>query len=106
MSPAAARPVIHEHAPSRAHDPVSEPAWPWPIDLTRYDRTPTLAPPEAEALSALAEHVREWRRPRARRGVWRVLHRLVSPLADVRAALSTPGPHQRHSADAAVAALL
>ena len=50
--------------------------------------------------------MRDWRRPRARRSVWRALDRLVSPLADVRATVSTPSVHQRRSADAAVAAVL
>jgi integrase len=106
MSPATARAVRPAQEPAGSHEPVSEPAWPWPIDLARYDRTPTLAPPEADALAALAEHLREWRRPRAQGGVWRGLQRLISPLADVRAVLSTPSPHQRQSADAAVAAVL
>jgi integrase len=99
--------VTHEHAPARSHDPgISESAWRWPIDITRYDRPLTLAPSEAEALVILEEHMREWRRPSARRGAWQVLHRLVRPLADVRASVSTPGPHRRRSADTAVAVLL
>jgi integrase len=97
---------MHEPAPARSHDAVSEPAWHWPIDITRYDRTLTLAPSEATALAVLEEHMREWRRPRARGGAWRLLHRLVRPLADVRASVSTPGPHRRRSADTAVAVLL
>ena len=59
MSPAAGRLVMAEPVPSRAHDSVTEPAWPWPIDLTRYDRTPTLSPSEADALTLLEEQVRE-----------------------------------------------
>jgi integrase len=86
---------------------ISEPAWRWPIDLTGYDRTPTLSAAEATALASLDdEQVRAWCRPDARRVAWRELDRLVRPLADVRAVVSTPGPHQRHSADAGVAALL
>jgi len=106
MSAVAARPAGPDHAPPRAHAPVTEPAWAWPIDLTRYDRTQTLSLPEAGALRVLAEEVREWRRPRTRRPAWRALDRLVRPLADVRAIVSTPSPHQRRSADTAVAVVL
>jgi len=106
MSTAGARLVVREPARSNAHDPASEPAWPWPIDITRYDRTPTLSPSEADALAVLEDQVREWRRPRERGSIWRVLDRLVSPLADVRATLTAPSVHQRRSADAAVAAVL
>ncbi len=97
---------MRAQASASADGPVREPAWPWPVDLTRYDRSPTLLPSEAEALAVMAEQVRQWRRPRERRSVWRALDRLVTPLRDVRATLSTPGIHQRHSADIAVAALL
>jgi integrase len=106
MSPATARPVLPAASPALAPDPRTEPAWRWPIDLTRYDRTPTLSPAEAAALRGLGEHVREWRRPRAQRSAWHGLHRLVRPLADVRAIVSTPGPHRRRSADTAVAVVL
>jgi integrase len=102
MSPAAARPVT----PARSAELLSEAAWPWPIDIARYDRTRTLTPPEAAALAVLAEHTREWRRPRMRRGAWRALRRLVQPLEEVRASVSTPGPHRRRSADTAVAVVL
>lgn len=106
MSIAVARPVVREPAWSSARETLGEPAWPWPIDITRYDRTPTLSPAEADALTVLEERVREWRRPRARRSVWRALDRLISPLADVLATLSTPSVDQCRRADAAVAAVL
>jgi hypothetical protein len=56
MSATAARLVRGEEAPSRGR--VSEPPWSWPIDLTRYDRTPALSPPEADALTTLGQSVR------------------------------------------------
>lgn len=102
----AARPVVRDHAPSRAHAPVTEPEWVSPIDLARYDRAQTLSLREADALRILAEEVRGWRRPRTRRSVWRALDRLVRPLADVGTIVSTPSRHQRRSADTAVAAVL
>jgi integrase len=102
MSPAAARSVT----PARSAELLSEAAWPWPIDIAGYDRTRTLTPPEAAALAVLAEYTREWRRPRTRREAWRALRRLVRPLEEVRASVSTPGPHRRRSADTAVAVVL
>src|SRR5688500_17234738 len=96
----------HEAAPARPHDSVSEPAWRWPIDITRYDRTLTLTSSEATALAALEEHMREWRRPPARRGGWRLLHRLGRPPADGRDSGRSSGPPRRRSADMAVAGLL
>jgi len=101
---AAARRGRREEAPPRG--PVSEPAWAWPIDLTRYDRTPTLSPSEADALTALGPSVRGGHQPHQQRWAWRGLDRLVSPLAAVRATWSTQSPHQRYRADIAVAALL
>ncbi len=106
MSAVVARAIIAEPARSSAHAAISEPAWPWPIDITRYDRTPTLSPSEAVALRALEEQVRDWRRPRTRRSAWRTLARLTRPLGDVLGTLSTPTAHQRRSANAAVAAIL
>ncbi len=86
--------------------PVSEPAWSWPIDLTRYDRTPTLSPEEADGLTALGQSGPGWWRPRQQRWAVRGLDRLVSPLAAVRATWSTHSRHQRDRAEIAVAALL
>ena len=106
MSAAAPRPVRREQASLSAQDPVSEPAWSWPIDLTRYDRTPVLSPPEAAALTALGPSVRGWSQPRRQPSLWHALDRLVSPLAAIRATWSRQDPHQRTRADLAVAALL
>jgi hypothetical protein len=106
MSGVVGRAIVAELARSSAPATISEPAWPWPIDITRYDRSPTLSPAEVGALIALAEHVRDWRRPRTRRSAWRRLDRLTRPLADVLGTLSAPTAHQRRSADTAIAAML
>lgn len=50
MSAALGRSVMREPAGAHVLEAVSEPAWPWPIDLTRYDRTPTLSASEVDAL--------------------------------------------------------
>ncbi len=102
MSAIPARLGKREEASSRG--PVSEPAWSWPIDLSRYDRTPTLSPPEAESLRVLKRSVREWYQPRQPRSAWGGLDRLVGPLAAIRATWGRQDPH--HRADIAVAALL
>jgi integrase len=102
---AVAQAIVAAPARSSAAEMV-EPAWPWPIDMRRYDRTRTLSPSEAAALRVLEDHVRDWRRPRTRRSVWRTLNRLVRPLADVLGTLSAPTTHQRRSAETAVAAML
>jgi hypothetical protein len=88
MSAAVGQSVLRDPAGARAHETLTEPAWPWPIDLTRYDRTPALSASEADALRLLAEEVREWHRPRTRRSAWHALDRLIRPLADVRSAVS------------------
>src|SRR5262245_63110965 len=54
---------------------LDEPAWVWPVDLTRYDRSPVLTAAECAALASLGDAVRGWRRhplpvaaPRPRHG--------------------------------------
>jgi hypothetical protein len=42
-------------------------SWRWPIDVTRYDRTPTLAPAEHAALEVLGWELRRRRCHDARR---------------------------------------
>jgi hypothetical protein len=101
VSPTAAPLGRREETPSRG--PVSEPAWSWPIDLTRYDRTPTLSPAEVDALTTLGHSVRWWCRSRQQGSAWRALDRLVSPLAAVRATwrlgahfyVTPPDPYRR-----------
>jgi hypothetical protein len=65
MSPAAA----HPGPPAQSAELLSEAAWPWPIDVTRYDRARTLTSPEAAALALLAEQTRKWHPPHAARGL-------------------------------------
>jgi hypothetical protein len=68
--------------------PLSDPArWPWPIDLTHYDRTPTLTPTEHAALVSLGWEVRRRRGHDLQRPEWAAITRLVQPLDDARRAL-------------------
>jgi integrase len=83
---------------------VDEPTWSWPVDLTRYDRSPEFTSAEREALASLGEDLRWWgRQPHTS---WSALARVVEPLADARAALETSTKHAEVSADAAVAELV
>ena len=55
--------------------------WSWPIDLNRYDRTPTLNPREAETLKRLL--IRSGPRAKFINGrIQRELHRLLIPIED------------------------
>src|SRR5690606_24043234 len=62
-------------------------SWPWPIDLTRYDRRPELDERERTALAGLGWQVRRRRGYDADRVEWRAIARLLRPLDDARAAL-------------------
>jgi hypothetical protein len=75
----AAVPVRADHV--SLHDPAR---WQWPIDLTRYDRTPTLTPAESAALVALGWEVRRGRGHNLHRPEWAAIARLVQPLDDAR----------------------
>lgn len=60
---------------------ISREEWCWPIDVTRYDRTPTLYPHEVETLNRLLN--RTCRRPRYMNGrIHRQLKRLLTPIGD------------------------
>jgi integrase len=76
--------------------------WSWPIDRTRYDRTPELSPNELAALVALDWDVRRGRCHDPARPEWATLERLLRPLDDARLSLFTPTTryHQRSSLDA------
>lgn len=76
--------------------------WQWPIDLSRYDRTPTLAPAELAALMALGWEVRRRRGHNQQRPEWAALPRLIEPLDDARRGLYIPQGryHERSSLDA------
>jgi integrase len=86
-----------ESAPSR--DPLR---WKWPIDLTRYDRTPTLTAAEQAALAALGWELRRGRCHDPQRSEWAAIERLVRPLDDARRSLSVPDDryHYRSTLDA------
>jgi integrase len=87
---------LHRAVPDRE-------AWPWPVDLAGYDRTPVLAAEEREALTALGV-LREWRAGHG--DEWAIIERLVRPLADARVALDIGNPRQARIADRAVSELL
>jgi integrase len=78
--------------------------WSWPIDLTRYDRTPELSSDELAALVALDWNVRRGRCHDSTRPEWTTIARLVRPLDDARLSLSIPSTntpyHQRSALDA------
>lgn len=93
---------IRTHATRGAS--VDEPIWRWPIDLNRYDRAYDLTSEEGAALATLGDDVRAWRS--GTRPEFRVLGRLIQPLADARAALDASSRHCARSADVAVARLL
>src|SRR5512147_2039306 len=62
------------------------PAWPWPIDLARYDRRPELTEHERAALTSLGWEVRRRRGYAPDRVEWPAISRLLRPLDDARAA--------------------
>src|SRR5229473_4714311 len=76
--------------------------WSWPIDPTRYDRTPELSSDELAALVALDWDVRRGRCHDPGRPEWAALERLLRPLDDARLSLYTPNTryHQRSALDA------
>ena len=78
------------------------PSWHWPIDPTRYDRTPKLSTNELAALVALNWDVRRGRCHDPARPEWATLERLLRPLDDARLSLYTPNTryHQRSALDA------
>ena len=82
-------------------------SWRWPIDLTRYDRTPTLAPAEHAALEALGWELRRGRCHDARRPEWTAIDRLLRPLDEARLSLFIPDdPYHHRSALDAVGIIL
>jgi len=75
--------------------------------LTRYDRTPTLAPEEHAGLVALGWEVRRGRCHDLRRPEWTAIDRLVRPLDDARQSVFTPAnPYHHRSALDAVGIIL
>lgn len=52
-----------------ANDP--EPPWAWPVDVTRYDRSPQLTTSETRALRHIGDGVRDWPSPGRHQPAWR-----------------------------------
>lgn len=96
---------MNHHAHSRAEasgSTLDHSLWHWPIDPTRYDRTPELSANELAALVALDWDVRRGRCHDPERPEWATLERLLRPLDDARLSLYTPNTryHQRSALDA------
>jgi hypothetical protein len=70
--------------------------WSWPIDPTRYDRTPLLSSDELAALVALDWDVRRGRCHDPGRPEWAQLERLLRPLDDARLSLFIPPTNTRY----------
>jgi hypothetical protein len=96
-------------SPAAAATTAAVPAWPWPIDLGRYDRRPELTEREHAGLIALGWQVRRRRGYDPDRVEWKAIARLLRPLDDARAALrwcpDTPA-HRRSVTDAVGLVLL
>jgi integrase len=89
--------------PAARRQPVdTPPQWQWPLDLARYDRTPTLTSREHAALLALGWHTRQGRSYDPHRPEWADIERLFRPLNDARQCLFIPVNryHERSSRDA------
>jgi integrase len=84
------------------------PAWPWPLNMARYDRRPELASRELEALRRLGMNVRRGRGYDADAPEWQAIDRLLQPLDDARDALWVPASslHRRAVTDAVGLVLL
>ena len=97
-------PVASSLNSSSEHD---LPLWRWPIDPSRYDRTPTLTPTEHAALEALAWELHYGCCRAAQRSAWAAIERLVQPLEDARQSLSFANTrHLRHNSQEAVGLIL
>lgn len=91
-------------AVAAATGPVTGGRWRWPIDPSRYDRTPTLDPVETRALASAGEELHDWHAPE---WPWASeLVRLVRPLADAAAAIEVPSARGERPRAAAVALIL
>lgn len=90
-----------------AIETAAVPAWPWPVDLARYNRQPELTTLELEALRRLGTNVRRRRGYDREAPEWRVVKRLLRPLDDARAALWCPDtPHHRRAITDAIGLVL
>lgn len=96
MTTRSARPLVrHADVP---------PSWGWPRGNGKYDASVVLSMDERTALRAVVAETRMWRT--RRRVEWRMLDRLVEPLADARATLWAPNERTRRAANNAVAYVL
>ena len=100
-------PSVQAAATGGALAAPAPPAWRWPIDLNRYDQTPTLAPAEHAALVGLGWELRRARCHDARRPEWTAIDRLLRPLDEARLSLFIPDdPYHHRSALDAVGIIL
>src|SRR5512140_2349189 len=82
------------------------PAWAWPVNTDRYDRSEPLSHSELDALRGLGTDLRR-RQGEGDTLRWRAIARLLRPLDDARASLRLPaGRRHRRAADDAIALIL
>ena len=106
-----ASPAPNDRAGTSRVATMVTPAWVWPLDLERYDRSAALTAAERAALQLLGDEARGWwfRPARAtfeRRAAWTALDRLLLPLRAARDALELPHQAQRIDANIAVGIML
>ena len=91
--------LVAPHPGSPEND---RPLWRWPIEPSRYDRTPTLTPAEQAALQALGWELHHGCGQAPRDSAWTAIARLVQPLEEARRSLSFPNtrPLRRNSREA------
>jgi hypothetical protein len=88
-------------SPAGATQASAAPAWPWPLNVARYDRRPELTGRELEALRRLGMNVRRGRCYDGGAPERQVIDRLLQPLDDAGEALWCPAPlHRRAVTDA------
>jgi hypothetical protein len=77
---------------------TASPAWQWPLDLDGYNRRSELTSLEREALHRLGANNLRRRSHDSNAPEWHVVHRLLRPLDDARAAMYCPDtPHHCRS---------
>ena len=83
---------------------IEESPWAWPVDTAAYDRSASLTPEEALALSVLREEPRPWRTRMS--AELAAVERLWRPLTEAAAALETAPGRQADEGRTAAAQLL
>jgi hypothetical protein len=93
--------------PAAVLQPAAGPAWPWPLDLSRYERDGELTDAELTALGILGLEQLRFDRDRES-AAWQSLRRLVRPLDDALTAAHwhPDNRHQRRFAHDAAALVL